>query len=336
LASHSPAVSTPTLRLSGARRGVVDRIGDNALRALTWLASAIAVVVLGALVFKVLDLAGESFSRYGLSFIGREAWNPSQGTTGYGFGAADLLYGTAETSFFALLIASPLSVAIALFLTELAPRRTRRPVATLVELLAAIPSVVLGLWGVIVLAPVMRSTIEPAFKSVLGFIPLFSGTPFGVGLFTAVLILTIMTVPIVSAVMREVFATVPTELKEGALALGATRWEMVRMVILPYARSGMVGAIILGLGRALGEAIAVTMVIGHTLTGIHASLFGTGDTLASRIASEYEGATTSLQISSLAYLAAILLVLAALVNVIARLIVRRSSVRLPVGLGAPT
>jgi phosphate transport system permease protein len=182
----------------------------------------------------------------------------------------------------------------------------------------------------------MRSSVEPALKSALGFIPLFTGTPFGVGLFTAILILTIMTVPIVSAVMREVFDTVPSELKEGALALGATRWEMVRTVILPYGRSGMVGAVILGLGRALGEAIAVTMVIGHTINGIHASLFGTGDTLASRIASEYEGATTSLQISSLAYLAAILLVLAVLVNVIARLIVRRSAVRLPIGLGAPT
>ncbi|MHB8492778.1 MAG: phosphate ABC transporter permease subunit PstC, partial [Solirubrobacteraceae bacterium] len=314
---------------------LADRIGDPALRTLTWLASGIAIVVLCALAYKVFDLAGESFSKYGLGFVGRETWNPSQGTSGYGFGAADFLFGTAETSFFSLLVAAPLSLAIALFLTELAPRGIRRPVATLVELLAAIPSVVLGLWGLIVLAPVMRSTIEPAFKSVLGFIPLFSGSPVGVGVFTAVVILTIMTVPIVSSVMREVFSTVPPDLKEGALALGATRWEMVRMVILPYGRSGIVGAVILGFGRALGEAIAVTMVIGHTLNGIHGSLFGTGDTLASRLASEYEGATTSLQISSLAYLAAILLVLAVLVNVAARLIVRRTTVRLPVGLGAP-
>jgi phosphate transport system permease protein len=330
-----PGRATPANRLSGAQRRLADRLGDPALRTLAGLASAVAIVALGALAYKVFALAGEAFSRYGISFIGRETWNPSQGTAGYGFGAAQFLFGTAETSFFALLVAAPLSAAIALFLTELAPRRARRLVATLVELLAAIPSVVLGLWGLIVLAPVMRSAIEPALKSVLGFIPLFSGTPVGVGVFTAVLILTIMTVPIVSAVMREVFATVPPELKEGALALGATRWEMVRMVILPYARSGMVGAVILGLGRALGEAIAVTMVIGHTLTGIHASLLGTGDTLASRIASEYEGATTSLQISSLAYLAAILLVLAVLANVLARLIVKRTTVRLPVGLGAP-
>ena len=323
-------------RLSAANRSLADRVGDPILRAITWLASALAIVVLVALAYKVFDLAGESFSKYGFSFVVRQEWNPSEGTRAYGFGAADLLYGTAITSFFALLIAAPLSIAIALFLTELAPRRTRRPVATLVELLAAIPSVVLGLWGLIVLAPIMRSTIEPGFNSVFGFVPLFTGTPFGVGVFTAILILTIMTVPIVSAVIREVFDTVPPELREGALALGATRWEMVRMVILPYSRSGIVGAVILGLGRALGEAIAVTMVIGHTLTGIHASLFSTGDTLASRIASEYEGATTSLQISSLAYLAAILLVLAVIVNVAARLIVRRSAVRLPFGVGAPT
>jgi phosphate transport system permease protein len=334
LALERSTALSPAIRLSRAHRNLADRLGDPGLRALAWLASAAAIVVLGALAYKVFDLASESFSRYGLGFIGSQNWNPSQGTTHYGFGAANLLFGTAVTSFFALLVAAPLSVAIALFLTELAPRRARRPVATLVELLAAIPSVVLGLWGIVVLSPIIHDTIEPALKSVLGWIPLFSGSASPFGLFTAIVILTIMTVPIVSSVAREVFATVPDELKEGALALGATRWEMVRMVILPYGRSGVVGATILGLGRALGEAIAVTMVIGHTLNGIHASLFSTGDTLASRIASEYQGAATSLQISALAYLAAILLVLAVLVNVFARLIVRRATVRLPVGLGA--
>jgi phosphate transport system permease protein len=321
------------LRLSPANRSRGDRVSDPVLRALAWTASAAAIALLVAIAYKVFDLAGESFSRYGLDFIGRETWNPSQGTANYGFGAADFLFGTAITSFFALLVAAPLSVAIALFLTELAPGRLRRPVATLVELLAAIPSVVLGLWGLVVLAPVMSSTIEPALHSVLGWIPLFSGTPSGVSVLTAIVILTIMTVPIVSAVTREVFSTVPTDLKEGALALGATRWEMVRMVMLPYARSGMVGAVLLGLGRALGEAIAVDMVIGHTISGIHASLFATGDTLASRIASEYEGAATSLQISSLAYLAAILLILALIANIVARLIVKRATVGAPTPLG---
>ncbi len=328
---HPPAAA---LRLAAARRTRADRAGDPALRALAWLASAATLVLLGALVYKVGDLASESFSHYGLSFVGRQDWNPNPRTHGYGFGAADFLYGTAITSFFALLIAAPTSVAIALFLTELAPRRARRPVATLVELLAAIPSVVLGLWGLIVLAPIMRSTIEPALGSVLGWIPLFSGSVSGVSLLTAIVILAIMTVPIVSAVMHELFAAVPGELREAALSLGATRWEMVRMVTFPCARSGMVGALLLGLGRALGEAIAVALVIGSA-AGIHASLFAPGSTLASHIATEYQGATTSLQISSLGYLALILLALSAVANVISRLIVRRGPVGRSAGVGVP-
>jgi phosphate transport system permease protein len=312
----------PAAPLARVRRGIADRLGDPTLRSLTSLAALAAVVLLVLLVYKVFDQAGESFSRFGLAFVFKSEWNPVTKR----FGAGDFLFGTAVTTFIALLIAAPMSIAIALFLTELAPRRTRRPVAVLVELLAAIPSVVLGLWGIIVLGPVMVNTIEPDLKSVLGWIPLFSGSPSTVGMLPAILILTIMAVPIVSAVTREVFETVPGDLKEGALALGATRWEMVKMVILPYTRTGIVGASILGLGRALGEAIAVTMVIGHT-PRIGWSLFGTGDTMASRIASEFQGATSSLQTSSLVYLAAILLVLALVVNVIARLIVRRAALK---------
>jgi phosphate transport system permease protein len=195
-------------------------------------------------------------------------------------------------------------------------------VAILVDLLAAIPSVILGLWGIIVLGPFMGNTLEPALHSAFGWIPLFGGTPSPYGMLTAALILAIMAVPIVSAVTREVFETTPSELKEGAYALGATRWEMVRMVILPYGRPGVVGAVILGLGRALGEAIAVTQVIGNT-PQIHASLFDSAGTLAAQIASQYQGATTNLQIASLVYLAAILLVIALVVNTAARLIVRR-------------
>ncbi len=314
----------PALPLSRVRRSLADRLGDPTLRTLTSIASVAAVVLLVLVVYKVFAQAGESFSHFGLAFIVKTEWNPVTKQ----FGAADFLYGTAVTTFAALLIAAPMSIAIALFLTELAPRATRRPVATLVELLAAIPSVVLGLWGIIVLSPVLVSTIEPALKSVLGWIPLFSGAPSPVGLLPAILVLTIMAVPIVSAVTREVFETVPDDLKEGALALGATRWEMVRMVILPYSRTGIVGAIILGLGRALGEAVAVAILIGHT-ERIGASLFGPGDTLASRVVSEYQGATSTLQLSSLTYLAAILLVLALAVNVVARLIVRRSAVKIP-------
>lgn len=291
---------------------------------MTTIASIAALVLLALIVYKVSAQAGPAFSRFGLRFVVTSEWNPVTKQ----FGAAEFLFGTAVTTFAALLIAAPMSIAIALFLTELAPRPIRRPVATLVELLAAIPSVVLGLWGIIVLSPALVKTIEPALKSALGWIPLFSGEPSPVGLLPAILVLTIMAVPIISAVTREVFETVPADLKEGALALGATRWEMVRMVILPYARSGIVGASILGIGRVLGEAIAVALVIGHTAQ-IGASLFGSADTVASRLVSEYQGATSALQISSLAYLAAILLVLALAVNVIARLIVRRAALRIP-------
>lgn len=315
-------------RLARGHRNLADRLGDPILRALTSLAALAAVVFVALIVYEVFSQSGEAFSHFGLGFVTGREWNPVTNQ----FGAAEFLFGTAVTAFGALLIAGPISIAIALFLTELAPRRARRPVATLVELLAAVPSVVLGLWGLIVLAPAMNNTIEPALSSVLGWIPLFSGSTSPVGLLPAIVILTIMTVPIVSAITREVFETVPTELKEGAFALGATRWEMVRIVILPYARTGIVGGTLLGLGRALGEAIAVTMVIGHTpYIGPH--LFHTGDTLASRIASEYQGAATSLNISALVYLGAILLVLALIANMIARLIVGRSGTRQPLARG---
>lgn len=331
MAASVPEYGPGALQLTSARRKLGDRLGDPLLRTLTWLAAAASVVVLALLVYKVFDQASESFSHFGIGFVGTREWNAVSGK----FGAATFIYGTAVSSFAALLIAGPMAIAIALFLTELAPRRIRRPVATLVDLLAAIPSVVLGLWGILVLAPFAENHLEPALHSVLGWIPLFGGSPSPFGLLPAILVLTIMTVPIVAAITREVFATVPTELKEGAFALGSTRWEMVRTVILPYARPGIVGAVILGLGRALGEAIAVTQVIGDT-AGIHASLFTPADTLASRVASEYQGAATTLQISSLAYLSAILLVFSLIVNAGARLIVRRTMRRMGGGdLSAP-
>lgn len=307
--------------LFGWRPKLADRIGDPLLRGLAALAALAGVGVLVWIAETVFDQASPAISRYGLGFIGSQAWNPVSNQ----FGAATFIYGTVVSSVLALLIAAPTSIAIALFLTELAPRVVRRPVAILVELLAAIPSVILGLWGIIVLGPFMGNHLEPFLHSVLGWFPLFGGTPSPYGMLTAALILTIMAVPIVTAITREVFETTPADLKEGAYALGATRWEMVRMVILPYARPGITGAVILGLGRALGEAIAVTQVIGNT-PGIHASLFAPAATLAAQIASEYQGATSSLQVSSLVYLGAVLLVIALIVNTVARLIVRRGTI----------
>ncbi len=303
-------------------RRFIDRLGDPLLRRTSAIAAFGSIALILAIAYEVFHQAQPAISEFGLGFLGHDIWNPVTNQ----FGAGSLIYGTVVTSAIALLFAAPLSVAIAIYLTELAPRRLRRPVATLVDLLAAIPSVILGLWGIIVLGPILNDTVEPALKSVLGWIPLFSGDASPLGLMPAAMILTIMAVPIVTSVTREVFETVPSDLKEGAYALGATRWEMVRTVVLPVCRPGIVGGMILGLGRAIGEAIAVSQVIGGAL-GVHASLFAPGDTLAARIAAQYRGAATSLQSSSLVYLAVILLVLAVVVNVAARMIVQRMTLK---------
>ena len=305
------SLRTSTRRLS-------DRIGDVVLRGLTLLAALAAVALLGAIVWKVLDLAWPSIRHFGLGFAVGETWDPVKRH----FGALPFIYGTALSSLIALLLATPLAIAIALWLSELAPRGVRGIVGSLVEMLAAIPSVVLGLWGILVLGPFLSHHLEPWLHDNLGFIPLFGGpAPTGTGLFTAGLILTIMVVPIIASICRELFLQVPDELEEGALALGATRWEMIRGVILPSTRTGIAAAIILGLGRALGEAIAVTQVIGGG-TIISSNLFGPIDTLASKIAASYQGAGSGLEQSSLLYLAAILLVIGLITNFAAQVIVR--------------
>jgi phosphate transport system permease protein len=313
------ALSNPVLR---ARRNLADRIGDPLLRGLSGLAAALAVAAVGGIVYEVVHIASPAISAFGIGFVTTNDWNPVTEN----FGAAPFLYGTAVTSAIALLFAAPLSIAISIYLTELAPPRLRRPVATLVDMLAAIPTVILGLWGILVLGPFMHDMIEPALQSVFGFLPIFSGDPSAFGYLTAALILTIMTTPIITSVTREVFETVPSDLKEGAYALGATRWEMVREVVLPYSRAGIVGASILGLGRAIGEAIAVAQVIGGA-TAINVSLFHTGGTMAAQIAAQFQGAPGALQKPSLAYLGLILLVFAIVVNGIARLIVRRGKLK---------
>jgi phosphate transport system permease protein len=305
--------------LTSSRRRLGDRIGDIALKVITMVAAVGAVVLLGAIVWKVLQLAWPAISHYGLSFITTDVWDPVKKQ----FGALSFIYGTALTSLIALLIATPLAIAIALWLSELAPKGVRGIVGSLVEMLAAIPSVVLGLWGILVLGPFLAHHLEPWLHDKLGFIAIF-GAPeaTGTGIFTASLILTIMVVPIIASICRELFLQVPDELEEGALALGATRWEMVRGVILPATRTGIAAAVILGLGRALGEAIAVTQVIGGG-TQITHNIFGPGDTIASKIAASYQGAASGLEQSSLLYLAAILLVIGLLTNFVAQVIVRR-------------
>ena len=292
--------------------------GDLALRAIAGAAALTVLIVLILIAYKVTQEAWDAISTFGLGFLTSSEWNAVTNQ----YGARDLIWGTAVTSFFALLFAVPISIAIGLFLSELAPRRLRGPVGALVELLAAIPSVVLGLWGILVMGPFLEAHVEPFLIDHFGWIPLFSGSPSNVGLLPACLVLTIMIVPIVSSICRELFDSVPSDLKAGSLALGSTRWEMMRGVAIPQVSGGIVAAVILGLARAMGEAIAVSLTIGGTArTGW--SLFGSADTLASRIANQYQGAATALQTSSIAYLATILLVLSLGANLTAALIVRR-------------
>ena len=300
------------------------RPGDLLLQGTAGVASLGALVLVGLVVWKIVQGSGLARSHFGLAFVWHVVWNPVLGRESYGAGS--FLFGTAVTSIGALLLATPIALAIALFLSELAPRGIRGPVTALVETLAAIPSVVIGLWGILVLAPILRDHVDPALHSALGFIPLFGPASYGSNLFTAIVVLAIMILPIVASISRELFLSVPTELKEGALGLGTTRWEMVRGVVFPYAGGGVAAAMILGFGRAVGEAIAVAMVAGDGL-GIHVNLFDTGQTLGGKIALNYQGAGSALATSSLIYLAVILLVFSILVNLLAQLIVRRAARR---------
>jgi phosphate transport system permease protein len=298
-----------------------DRLGDNALRGLTGAAAVIAMLVIAAIAWKVVDGSWPAIREFGLPFVWHGTWNPVFGHEAYG--ARNFIIGTLVTSFAAMVIAAPLSIAIGLFLTELAPPAIRAPIASLVEMLAAVPSVVVGLWGILVLGPFMRSDIEPFLHDYFGWIPLFSGDPQQSGVLVAIVVLTMMTIPITSSVCRELFLSVGPAQKEAALALGATRWEMVRDVVLFNVRGGVVAGVILGLGRSLGEAIAVTQVIGNWLGPFNVSLFHSGNTLASQIAANYQGAGTNLQVASLVYLALILLVITFLANFVAQRIVHR-------------
>jgi phosphate transport system permease protein len=305
---------------SGTRQS--DRLGDGLLRGVCMLAALLAVLAIVAISYQLIHGASPAISRFGLGFLGHSTWQPNFGV----FGAATFIYGTAVTSLMAMLLSVPLGISIALYLSMMAPRRVRSVVGPLVEMLAAIPSVILGFWGILVLGPFLQAHLEPFLHSTLGFLPIFGPTPTtGSGLFIAGLILTIMVVPIIASISRDLFLSVPRELQDGATALGATPWEVLRGVVLPSSASGIAAAAFLGLGRALGEAIAVTQVVGAG-NFIHASLFQTGDTLASRIADQFQGAATKLTIASLFYLGLILLVIGLVANLAAQLITRRFDV----------
>jgi phosphate transport system permease protein len=283
----------------------------------------VAIPVL--LLFIALELwegAWLALRTFGLKFFTSSQWDVVNGQ--FGTGAA--IYGTLVSSIVALIIATPLALGAAVFLSEFAPRWLQQPVAFLVDLLAAIPSVVYGLWGIFVLIPLLRSHLMPFLRDTLhlGATPFFSGPAYGQSMLAAGIILAIMVLPYISAVSREVLRAVPRAQREAALALGATRWEMIRDAVIPYAKSGILGGIILGLGRALGETMAVTMVIGNS-PNISASLFAPGYTLASRIANEFSEATSTLHVSALMATGVTLFLITIIVNIIARWLVWRVS-----------
>ncbi len=272
------------------------------------------------IVFALYQAAAPAFHAFGGKFFFSNVWDPVQ----LHFGAAAFVYGTVVSSLIALAIAVPVSIGTALFLTELSPQFLRGPIGFLVEMLAAIPSVVYGLWGIFVLAPAIRTYIEPVLAKYLGFLPLFQGAPFGIGMMSAGIILAIMITPTITAICREVFRSIPTLLREGALALGATRWEMIILGVIKPGLSGIFGAIILGLGRAIGETMAVTMLIGNK-PSISLSLFEPASTMASVIANEYAEANDALHLSSLAAIGLALFFVSLLVNSISRFIIWRVS-----------
>ncbi len=306
-----------------ARRKQFDRLGDGLLYGICLVASLLSVAIIVWIAYQVTKEAMPSISKFGLGFLTSQEWQPNFNV----FGAGSLIYGTAVSSAMALVLGAPIAISIGLYLSLLAPAGVRGIVAPLVELLAAIPSVILGFWGILILAPFVHEHIEPWLHDTLGFIPLF-GPPqtTGASVFTAGLILTIMVIPIIASISRDLFLAVPRDVQDGASALGATRWEVVRGVVLPSTTSGVVAASLLGLGRALGEAIAVTQVIGAG-SEIHTSLFETGDTLASRIANQFNGAVTELHQPSLYYLGVILLVIGLVSNLLAQWIGRRFDYR---------
>ncbi len=316
-------MTLPALPTRRGRQTVVSGVGDRILYGVCALAGLLAAFVLVEIVYQVIHGASPSISRFGLGFLVHSRWQPNFNI----FGATTAIFGTVVCSLIALSIATPLGIAIGLYLSMMAPGSVRRIVGPLVEMLAAIPSVIVGFWGVDVLAPFVAKHFEPPLHSLFGFLPIFgSAQTTGLSVFTAGLGLTLMILPIIAALSRDLFLTVPEELRDGAAALGSTRWEIIRGVVLPTTASGVAAATVLGLGRALGEAIAVLQMIGDG-NGVHTSLFLPGASLASRIANEFESPESKLHIPSLFYLGLILLVIGLTTSLIARWIGRRFDVQ---------
>ncbi|MHB2168672.1 phosphate ABC transporter permease subunit PstC [Alsobacter sp. R-9] len=314
------------MRSAGAvdRAGALARFraGDTVFRWLTLAAAVAVLLLLGGVILSLVRGAWPIFAEYGFGFVTSFGWNPVNDR----FGAASPILGTLVTSVIALMLAVPVGIGIAIFLTELCPMPLRRPIGTAIELLAGIPSIIYGIWGLFVFAPFLQATLQPFLVNTLGHIPvlgvLFAGPPYGVGLLTAALVLAIMILPFIASISRDVFETVPPMLKESAYGLGATTWEVVRHVVIPYTRVGVIGGIMLALGRALGETMAVTFVVGnvHRWTG---SLISPGTTISATIANEFAEASGDLYVGALIALGLILFFITFLVLAAARLLLMR-------------
>ncbi|HZD03073.1 MAG TPA: phosphate ABC transporter permease subunit PstC [Actinomycetes bacterium] len=308
----------PSLR---TLRGTGGGLGDRIFRRLVTVMAVAVLALAGLLFWELFANSRPLIARDGLAFVWRNVWDVPRDL----FGGRAPLLGTLISSAIAVVLAVPVALGIALFVTEIAPRWMRRPISSLVELLAAVPSVAFGFWGIVVLVPIMARHVDPVLIKLLGWTGLFRGPQFGLSLFTAGLVLAIMILPIVAAISREVFSVVPRDQREAALALGATKWESIRMAVLPYSRAGIVGAIVLGLGRAMGETMAVVFVIGNS-PEISRNLLAPGVSITAQIANTFaEVSTTGHQLAALMYLALLLFFLTLIVNVAARLLVWRTS-----------
>ena len=308
---------TDLTRTARPRRGS-GRLADVVFRGSSRIAAGVVVALLILIALLLFVNSRLTWQTFGLGFITGTEWDPVAGI----YGAFPFIVGTILAATIAVILAAPIGIFTAIYLSELAPGRLATPLTFMIELLAAIPSVVIGLWGVFILAPFLRGTVEAWIVSVFGWIPFLGGPAYGIGLFSAGVILTIMILPTIVTISREVIGAVPGSQREAMVALGATRWETIRRAVIPFARSGIIGAVILGLGRALGETMAVTMVIGNK-DAIPNSLFDQTQTIASKIATSFSEATVGIQTSSLIALGLVLLVMTIIMNVIARLLVWR-------------
>jgi len=302
--------------VTARRRPHLTGLGDQIILGSFTLAAWVVLLLVVALFVTLVIAAWPAIKTVGVTPLQSATWDPNSGK----FGVLSFIYGTIVTSAIALLLAGPIGIGAALLLAEVAPKRLATPVALLIELLAAVPSVVFGIWGLFVLAPVMRTVVEPALQRWFGFLPLFQGMYYGIGMLTAGVLLAIMVLPTVTAISRDIFEAVPRDQREAMLALGSTKWEMLTRAVIPYARSGIIGALVLALGRALGEAMAVTMVIGNK-PAIALSLFAPGYTMASVLANEFTEATGQQYVAMLIGIGSMLFILSMILNVFARLLV---------------